>query len=400
MQSSKSFRATRHGDVKYPTLTIIDTRDETSDETDEEAKTARNSNSKKKDSPEPEIVGVTTALKPIMKARTARKPKSMEEPPQPQIVEATTAPKPIKKARVARNSNKEESPKSETVKPKPARNPNTAKNDVTKPKKIPTKRQARTSKNAPKSQEKKDGDEDTFWQDVDPQNRIRATITRYDDEDKNRVQWDDIAGLEEAKNSLKENLISPSLRPDIFSGLRAPGTGILLLGSPGTGKSMLAQAVATEAKSTFFSLSASTLMSREYGGNERLVRGLFKTAKRLAPSIIFIDEIDSLLSQRGANSTEHEASRSTKNEFLQFWTALQPAVASKGDGKGRVFILGATNFPWDIDQAALRRFAHCLYIPLPDSDVRERQLRTLLGCDAHELTDADFERLGHETEGN
>ena len=236
---------------------------------------------------------------------------------------------------------------------------------------------------------------------VDPENRIRAAIIRYNDKDKDRhrVQWDDIAGLKGAKKILKEAVVFPLLRPDIFSGLREPGSGMLLFGPPGTGKTMLAQAVATEAKSTFFSLSSSTLTSKEYGGNEKLVQDLFTLAEFYAPSIIFIDEVDSLLSQRGANKTEHEASRRTKNDFLKLWSDLQPAVASREGKSSQVFVLGATNLPWEIDEAACRRFTRRLYIPLPESHVREQQLRSLLSCDNHKMANADFNVLGCETEG-
>ena len=241
---------------------------------------------------------------------------------------------------------------------------------------------------------------DQLPEDVDPENQIRAAIIRYNDKDRHRVQWDDIAGLEGAKKILKEAVVLPLLRPDIFSGLREPGRGVLLFGPPGTGKSMLAQAVATEAEATFFSLSSSTLTSNKYGGNEKLVKDLFTLAKISAPSIIFIDEVDSLLSQRGANKTEHEASRRTKNDFFKFWSELKPAVANREGKSSRVFVLGATNLPWQIDEAARRRFERRLYIPLPESHVRERQLRNLLSCDNHEMTNADFETLSRKTKGN
>ena len=108
------------------------------------------------------------------------------------------------------------------------------------------------------------------------------------------VHWDDVAGLEGAKNALKEAVVYPFLRPDLFMGLREPARGMLLFGPPGTGKTMLARAVATESKSTFFAISASSLTSKWHGESEKLVRALFALAKVLAPSIIFVDEIDSL----------------------------------------------------------------------------------------------------------
>lgn len=221
------------------------------------------------------------------------------------------------------------------------------------------------------------------------------------------VHWDDIAGLDGAKKALKEAVVYPFLRPDLFSGLREPARGMLLFGPPGTGKTMLARAVATESHSTFFSVSASTLTSKWHGESEKLVRALFALAKALAPSIIFVDEIDSLLSAR-SSGTENEASRRSKTEFLIQWSDLQRAAAgreqpgkdkkSNGDAS-RVLVLAATNMPWDIDEAARRRFVRRQYIPLPEHNVREQQLRTLLGHQVHDLTDSDIEALVQSTEG-
>ncbi|KAN0081021.1 P-loop containing nucleoside triphosphate hydrolase protein [Elaphomyces granulatus] len=220
------------------------------------------------------------------------------------------------------------------------------------------------------------------------------------------VHWDDIAGLEVAKKALKETVVYPFLRPDLFMGLREPARGMLLFGPPGTGKTMLARAVATESKSTFFSVSASSLTSKWHGESEKLVRALFGLAKALAPSIIFVDEIDSLLSARSSN-TEHEASRRSKTEFLVQWSDLQRAAAGreqsckdrKGGDASRVLVLAATNLPWDIDEAARRRFVRRQYIPLPEEHVREQQFRKLLSHQKHELSDEDITVLVRVTQG-
>ena len=226
------------------------------------------------------------------------------------------------------------------------------------------------------------------------------------------VHWDDVAGLDLAKTALKEAVVYPFLRPDLFMGLREPARGMLLFGPPGTGKTMLARAVATESKSTFFAISASSLTSKWHGESEKLVRALFGMAKRMSPSIIFVDEIDSLLGKRGEGS-EHEASRRAKTEFLIQWSDLQRAAAGaerKGSNSGvksgeieedptRVLVLAATNVPWDIDDAARRRFVRRQYIPLPEADTREKQLRTLLGHQKHELDDEDIKRLVEMTDG-
>lgn len=220
------------------------------------------------------------------------------------------------------------------------------------------------------------------------------------------VHWDDVAGLEIAKKALKEAVVYPFLRPDLFMGLREPARGMLLFGPPGTGKTMLARAVATESKSTFFAISASSLTSKYLGESEKLVRALFALAKALAPSIIFVDEIDSLLSARGGSS-EHESTRRIKTEFLINWSDLQRAAAGKeqtekekkeGDAS-RVLVLAATNMPWAIDEAARRRFVRRQYIPLPEAHVRALQLRTLLSHQKHSLTEQDIEVLVQLTDG-
>lgn len=177
------------------------------------------------------------------------------------------------------------------------------------------------------------------------------------------VKWDDIHGLDEVKKILKETIILPTMRPDIFKGLLSPAKGILLYGPPGNGKTLLAKAIATECKSTFFSCSAVTLTSKWMGEGEKLVKALFNLAYEREPSVIFIDEIDSLMGVRGGN--EHEASRRLKTEFLiQF-----DGVNSNADKK--VLVLAATNRPFDLDEACLRRLTRRIYMPLPDAAGRK-----------------------------
>ena len=215
------------------------------------------------------------------------------------------------------------------------------------------------------------------------------------------VHWSDVAGLDIAKSALKETVVYPFLRPDLFMGLREPARGMLLFGPPGTGKTMLARAVATESKSTFFAISASSLTSKYLGESEKLVRALFTIAKALAPSIIFVDEIDSLLSSRGGSS-EHEATRRIKTEFLIQWSDLAKAAAGREATEGdasRVLVLAATNLPWAIDEAARRRFVRRQYIPLPEGFVRREQLITLMAAQKHSLGKVELDRLVARTDG-
>lgn len=132
--------------------------------------------------------------------------------------------------------------------------------------------------------------------------------------EKPNVKWDDVAGLHEAKKSLYEALVMPIKMPDFFTGNVEPWKGILLYGPPGTGKTFLAKACATECDSTFFSISSSDLMSKYVGESEKHIKELFRMANEKAPSIIFIDEIDSLCGSR--TEGENESSRRVKTEFM------------------------------------------------------------------------------------
>ena len=205
------------------------------------------------------------------------------------------------------------------------------------------------------------------------------------------VYWKDVAGQEGAKKLLQEAVVLPSKYPQLFKGLLCPWKGVLLYGPPGTGKTMLAKAVATECKTTFFNISASSVISKWRGDSEKLVRVLFELARHHAPSTIFLDEIDALMTGRGG-SGEHEASRRMKTEIL---IQMDGLVQSSSQDK-LVFVLAATNLPWELDMALMRRLEKRILVPLPDLQTRTILLENLFdGYVVHE----DFGGIAARTGG-
>ncbi|KAK9793162.1 hypothetical protein WJX73_000052 [Symbiochloris irregularis] len=204
------------------------------------------------------------------------------------------------------------------------------------------------------------------------------------------VGWDEVVGLSSAKQALKEMVILPTVRADLFQGLRAPARGLLLYGPPGNGKTLLAKALAHEAQATFFNISASSLTSKWHGEAEKLVRALFAVAAEMQPSIIFIDEIDSILSERSAG--EHEASRRLKTQFLVEFDGV-------ARGTERIVVIGATNRPQELDDAVRRRMVKRIYIGMPDSQGRKALLSSMLSGQPAKLSRADLERVVASTEG-
>ncbi|XP_011501407.1 PREDICTED: vacuolar protein sorting-associated protein 4B [Ceratosolen solmsi marchali] len=256
-----------------------------------------------------------------------------------------------------------------------------------KGKKKPVKAGEENSKNEDKKSDSGDSDTDSDPEKKKLQSKLEGAIII----EKPDIKWSDVAGLDGAKEALKEAVILPLRFPHLFTGKRIPWKGILLFGPPGTGKSYLAKALATEANnSTFFSVSSSDLVSKWLGESEKLVKNLFELARTHKPSIIFIDEIDSLCSSRSDN--ESESARRIKTEFL----VQMQGVGTDNDG---ILVLGATNIPWVLDSAIRRRFEKRIYIPLPEEPARVIMFKLHLGNTSHFLSEEDFKKLASATEG-
>nr|XP_055088996.1 katanin p60 ATPase-containing subunit A-like 2 isoform X2 [Symphalangus syndactylus] len=212
------------------------------------------------------------------------------------------------------------------------------------------------------------------------------------------IKWNDIIGLDAAKQLVKEAVVYPIRYPQLFTGILSPWKGLLLYGPPGTGKTLLAKAVATECKTTFFNISASTIVSKWRGDSEKLVRVLFELARYHAPSTIFLDELESLMSQRGtAPGGEHEGSLRMKTELL----VQMDGLARSED---LVFVLAASNLPWELDCAMLRRLEKRILVDLPSREARQAMIYHWLPpvskSRALELhTELEYSVLSQETEG-
>ncbi|BFY97854.1 hypothetical protein BsWGS_00894 [Bradybaena similaris] len=215
------------------------------------------------------------------------------------------------------------------------------------------------------------------------------------------VKWDDIIGLDEAKRLVKEAVVYPIKYPQLFQGILSPWKGLLLYGPPGTGKTLLAKAVATECQTTFFNISATSIVSKWRGDSEKLVRVLFELARFHAPSTIFLDELESLMSQRGSQGggSEHEGSRRMKTELL-----VQMDGLSKTDDL--VFLLAASNLPWELDHAMLRRLEKRILVALPTLEARKAMFKHHLppvvsskdgGLEL--LAELDYDMLAGKTDG-
>eukprot|EP01135_Chromosphaera_perkinsii_P001968 Nk52_evm15s215 gene=Nk52_evmTU15s215 len=217
----------------------------------------------------------------------------------------------------------------------------------------------------------------------------------YIDKDDLKLRWTDIGGLDRVIGELKELVVLPFSRPDIFkssSRLLRPPKGILLHGPPGCGKTLLARIIAKESGASFINLKISSIVEKWYGESQKLVEALFSLAVKLSPCIIFIDEIDSFLRER--TSTDHEATAMMKAQFMTLWDGLN---TDRNDDT-RVIIIGATNRPLDVDKAILRRMPKAFHIGLPEKDQRKQILKVILQKEKLGAC-VDLDQIAELTEG-
>jgi len=205
--------------------------------------------------------------------------------------------------------------------------------------------------------------------------------------------FSDIGGMDEIINGIKQTVLVPlqfSLYFTSHNPLLSPPRGVLLYGPPGCGKTMLAKAIARESKASFINLKLSTLTEKWFGESQKLVKAVFTLARKIEPTIIFIDEIDSFLRSRQSN--DHEVTAMMKAEFMSLWDGLTT------DADSRTVVLGATNRPLDIDEAILRRMPKKFHVPLPSVQQRLNILKlTLKGSKV--APDFNYEELSQLTDG-
>ena len=210
--------------------------------------------------------------------------------------------------------------------------------------------------------------------------------------EKPNVNWEEVVGLDTAKKAIKEAIVYPVQRPDLFP-LGWP-RGILLFGPPGCGKTLIAAAVATELDATFFSIDAASIMSKWLGEAEQNVAKLFGSARKSSnegkPAIVFVDELDSLM---GQHSNEVGGEIRVRNQFLK----EMDGIFDKGKNL-HVYVIGATNKPWDLDWPFIRRFQKRILVPLPDHHTRLMMLK-LYTSNLTIAQDVDLHELARLSEG-
>lgn len=213
------------------------------------------------------------------------------------------------------------------------------------------------------------------------------------------VKFSDIIGLDGAKAALHEALVDPVRFPTLYGNGVKPWRGILLFGPAGTGKTHLARAIATEVNYKFLCVSASDVYSKWLGESEKIMNAIFKLARQHAPSVIFIDEIDSLLGDNDSAGDSAGGSSSTESGRRVMTTFQENMDGIKPENGDNFFFLAATNHPWRMNEPVLRRFQKMIYISLPDADGRANMIEHQLRKATHTLTAPDYASIAARTDG-
>lgn len=251
--------------------------------------------------------------------------------------------------------------------------------------KVPSGRVSKQDKSESAPTNSSDKEEEVNEEEAELRKIIEGTVIT----ERPSTTWGDVAGMEEPKQAIREAIVLPMSHPELFTGARKPWRGILLFGPPGCGKTLLAKAAANECGVTFFAADSASLVSKWLGESEKLLKTLFKVAYLDAPSLIFMDEIDSIATKRGTGN-EGGGERRLKTQFLQEMQGVK-------DHKDKlVTVMAATNIPWEIDSAVLRRFEKKIYVGPPTEEGRAKIFQ--LCTKGIELgNDVDFEELAKKT---
>ncbi|WP_457558490.1 AAA family ATPase [Candidatus Harpocratesius sp.] len=258
--------------------------------------------------------------------------------------------------------------------------------------KVPSGGKGPTSKKRAKDERDENKTDDDEQEEIsDEEKELRKVIDGTIITERPKETWDDVAGMELPKQAIREAVVLPMAHPELFTGARKPWKGILLFGPPGCGKTLLAKAAANECGVKFFAADSASLVSKWLGESEKLLKTLFKVARLDAPSLIFMDEIDSIAGKRGSGN-EGGGERRLKTQFLQEMQGV------KSESDKLVTVMAATNLPWQIDSAVLRRFEKKIYVGLPSIDGREK-IFELCTKGVEKDDTVDFKALAAATEG-
>ncbi|MHA2160892.1 MAG: AAA family ATPase [Candidatus Thorarchaeota archaeon] len=233
--------------------------------------------------------------------------------------------------------------------------------------------------------------ESTKVDEDDDTKRLQEMIADTIISERPEVKMSEVAGLQDAKQAINDAIVAPMKHPELFTAKsRQPWRGILFYGPAGCGKTLIAKAVAAEVNATFFNVSAGNIVSKWLGESEKLVMRLFELARKQQPSIIFVDELDSIGVSRSGDDVGGE--RRLKTQLL---TELQ-GLAS--DEKDRVTMIGATNLPWELDFALRSRFEKRIHVPLPGKEARMSIFQIHME-DIEVSSDVDYDELADLSEG-